>query len=67
MAGTAALQNDGAERSEAMEFFREKVVLLTDGLNEISGFRSLPPAELSEAAARVLLRPPATYKHLSCI
>jgi aspartate aminotransferase len=43
LAGTAALKNDAAERAEVMEKFREKVVLLTDGLNRIDGFHSLPP------------------------
>ncbi len=43
LAGTAALQRDGNERAEVMEKFREKVVLLTDGLNAIDGFHSLPP------------------------
>ncbi len=43
LAGTAALRRDAGERGEDMEKFREKVVLLTDGLNAIDGFRSLPP------------------------
>ena len=43
LAGTAALKKDAAERTEVMEKFREKVVLLTDGLNRIDGFHSLPP------------------------
>ncbi|MDX1561602.1 MAG: aminotransferase class I/II-fold pyridoxal phosphate-dependent enzyme [Gammaproteobacteria bacterium] len=43
LAGVAALQNDAAERADVMEKFREKVVLLTNGLNEIEGFQSLPP------------------------
>ena len=43
LAGTAALQNDRSERDEVMQKFREKVVLLTEGLNRIDGFHSLPP------------------------
>jgi len=43
LAGTAALQKDAAERAEVMDKFREKVVLLTEGLNAIDGFHSLPP------------------------
>jgi aspartate aminotransferase len=43
LAGVAALRKDAAERAEVMEKFREKVVLLTDGLNAIDGFHSLPP------------------------
>jgi len=43
LAGVAALTNDTAERSEVMEKFRAKVELLTDGLNRIDGFHSLPP------------------------
>ncbi len=43
LAGVAALANDTAERAEVMEKFREKVVLLTAGLNEIEGIHSLPP------------------------
>jgi aspartate aminotransferase len=43
LAGTAALHNDTAERADVMEKFREKVVLLTQGLNRIEGFHSLPP------------------------
>jgi aspartate aminotransferase len=43
LAGVAALKNDAAERAEVMEKFREKVVLLTEGLNRIDGFHSLPP------------------------
>jgi aspartate aminotransferase len=37
------LKNDRAERAEVMQKFREKVVLLTEGLNRIEGFHSLPP------------------------
>jgi aspartate aminotransferase len=43
LAGVAALRKDKRERAEVMEKFREKVVLLTEGLNRIDGFRSLPP------------------------
>jgi aspartate aminotransferase len=43
LAGVAALRKDRRERGEVMEKFREKVVLLTTGLNRIDGFRSLPP------------------------
>jgi aspartate aminotransferase len=43
LAGTAALKRDKEERDEAMLKFREKVVLLTEGLNRIEGFRALDP------------------------
>jgi aspartate aminotransferase len=43
LAGVAALTKDRAERTEVMEKFRDKVVLLTDGLNNIEGVHSLPP------------------------
>jgi aspartate aminotransferase len=43
LAGVAALKKDARERAEVMEKFREKVVLLTEGLNRIDGFHSLPP------------------------
>jgi aspartate aminotransferase len=43
LAGVAALKNDTAERAEVMGKFREKVVLLTEGLNKIDGIHSLPP------------------------
>jgi aspartate aminotransferase len=43
LAGTAALKRDTKERDEAMQKFREKVVLLTEGLNRIDGFRALDP------------------------
>ena len=43
LAGAAALRNDSVERDEVMLKFREKVVLLTDGLNQIEGFKSLDP------------------------
>jgi aspartate aminotransferase len=43
LAGTAALKRDKKERDEVMQKFREKVVLLTEGLNRIDGFRALDP------------------------
>lgn len=43
LAGAAALTRDSAERDEVMLKFREKVVLLTEGLNRIDGFKSLDP------------------------
>jgi aspartate aminotransferase len=43
LAGTAALKNDAAERQATMQKFREKVVLLTQGLNRIEGFHALDP------------------------
>ncbi len=43
LAGTAALKRDRKERDEVMQQFREKVVLLTEGLNRIDGFRTLDP------------------------
>ena len=43
LAGTAALQNDAGERDRTMQRFREKVVLLTEGLNKLDGFHSLDP------------------------
>jgi aspartate aminotransferase len=43
LAGTAALKRDRKERDDAMLKFREKVVLLTEGLNRIAGFRALDP------------------------
>jgi aspartate aminotransferase len=43
LAGVAALKKDAKERAEVMDRFREKVVLLTEGLNRIDGFHSLPP------------------------
>jgi aspartate aminotransferase len=43
LAGTAALRSDAEERDGVMKKFRDKVVLLTEGLNEIDGFHSLPP------------------------
>ena len=44
LAGTAALERDRSERDSTMLEFRDKVVLLTDGLNAIDGFHTLPPA-----------------------
>jgi aspartate aminotransferase len=43
LAGTAALRRDKKERDEVMLKFRDKVVLLTTGLNRIPGFRALEP------------------------
>jgi len=43
LAGKAALERDSAERDAVMQKFREKVVLLTDGLNRIEGIRTLDP------------------------
>jgi aspartate aminotransferase len=43
LAGAAALKNDRSERERVMQLFREKVVLLTTGLNKIDGFRTLDP------------------------
>jgi len=43
LAGVAALRKDKRERADVMEKFRQKVVLLTEGLNRIDGFHSLPP------------------------
>lgn len=43
LAGAAALNKDSAERDEVMQKFRDKVVLLTEGLNKIEGFKSLDP------------------------
>ncbi len=44
LAGKAALEQDSAERDSAMQKFRRKVVMLTEGLNQIDGFRTLDPA-----------------------
>jgi len=44
LAGQAALQKDAEERDRTMRQFREKVELLTRGLNQIDGFRALEPA-----------------------
>jgi aspartate aminotransferase len=43
LAGAAALERDQPERDAAMLKFREKVDLLTAGLNRIDGFRTLDP------------------------
>lgn len=43
LAGKAALERDSVERDAVMQKFREKVVLLTDGLNRIDGIRTLDP------------------------
>ena len=43
LAGAAALGNDHQERDRVMGEFRDKVVLLTDGLNAIDGIHSLDP------------------------
>ncbi len=43
LAGTAALKRDRQERDLVMQKFREKVVLLTSGLNRIDGFHTLDP------------------------
>lgn len=43
LAGIAALERDAAERDRTMLLFREKVELLTSGLNQIEGFRALDP------------------------
>jgi aspartate aminotransferase len=43
LAGAAALERDAAERDEVMKKFREKVEILTSGLNRIEGFRTLAP------------------------
>jgi aspartate aminotransferase len=43
LAGVAALREDTAERDDMMQKFRDQVVLLTEGLNRIDGFHSLPP------------------------
>jgi aspartate aminotransferase len=43
LAGAAALERDAAERDATMHKFREKVELLTAGLNRIDGFHTLDP------------------------
>lgn len=43
LAGAAALMRDQIERDRVMQLFREKVVLLTTGLNKIEGFKTLDP------------------------
>jgi aspartate aminotransferase len=44
IAGMHALRRDASERHEQMQKFREKVVLLAEGLNRIEGFHTLDPA-----------------------
>ena len=43
LAGRAALERDSKERDETMLKFREKVMLLAQGLNRIEGFSALDP------------------------
>jgi aspartate aminotransferase len=43
LAGAAALDRDQVERDAVMLKFRDKVELLTTGLNQIEGFRTLDP------------------------
>lgn len=43
LAGTEALRRDTEERDRVMREFRDKVVLLTAGLNQIEGFHALEP------------------------
>lgn len=43
LAGLAALERDSAERDKTMQLFREKVVLLTEGLNKLEGFKTIDP------------------------
>ena len=43
LAGAAALKRDHAERDATMQKFREKVELLTAGLNRIDGFHTIDP------------------------
>jgi len=43
LAGKAALERDSVERDAVMQKFREKVVLLTNGLNQIPGITTLDP------------------------
>ena len=43
LAGKAALERDRSERDTVMGKFREKVVLLTEGLNRLDGFHALDP------------------------
>jgi aspartate aminotransferase len=44
IAGLNALRQDSRERNEQMQLFREKVVLLAEGLNRIDGVHTLDPA-----------------------
>ncbi|MFO1021379.1 MAG: pyridoxal phosphate-dependent aminotransferase [Planctomycetales bacterium] len=43
LAGLAALEKDSSERDRTMLLFREKVMLLTNGLNKIPGFKTIEP------------------------
>ncbi len=43
LAGKVALERDQVERDEVMLKFREKVMLLTNGLNQIEGFTTMDP------------------------
>jgi aspartate aminotransferase len=43
LAGKAALERDHAERDATMQKFRRKVELLTAGLNQLDGFKTLAP------------------------
>jgi aspartate aminotransferase len=43
LAGMEALKRDKSERDAQMAKFRDKVVLLTNGLNQIPGFKTLDP------------------------
>jgi aspartate aminotransferase len=43
IAGAAALEKDSAERDSTMQLFREKVELLTRGLNQTEGFQTIVP------------------------
>jgi aspartate aminotransferase len=43
LAGLAALEHDAGERDRTMQLFRDKVVLLTTGLNRIDGIYALDP------------------------
>jgi aspartate aminotransferase len=43
IAGAAALRRDSEERGTVMQKFREKVELLTNGLNQIDGFHAIDP------------------------
>ena len=43
LAGRAALEHDGSERDATMDKFRDKVALLTEGLNRIDGLHALEP------------------------
>lgn len=44
LAGIAAMEHDVEERDRTMQQFREKVELLTAGINQIDGFHALDPA-----------------------